>query len=284
MQVGQVWATMALHSCKGSQMTEKAVRRSKGSSISRVLEIVEAVASAERSPSAAELAFLLDIPKPSLHRLLQQLQADGYLQVNMRGGLVPGERLHRMAMGVLYTGRHKAVRQAILRRLAAEIDETCGIAIPDGLDMVYYDRVQSSWPLQIHLPVGAHVPIWCTASGKLYLSSFPKARREQILANLPMQKLSRRTLTEPEALERSLARIRETELGIDDEEFVDGMVACSVPVKDQDGRLFACLFTHAPTVRKSLDELCRFEPLLREAARELGELIGELPASGDDAV
>lgn len=265
-------------------MDEAGARRSKGSSISRVLEIIEAVATAERSPSPAELAYLLDIPKPSLHRLLQQLQADGYLQVNMRGALVPSQRLHRMAMGVLHTGRHKAVRQAILRRLAADLDETCGIAIPDGVEMVYYDRVQSSWPLQMHLPIGAHVPIWCTASGKLYLSTFPKARREQILANLPMQKLSRNTLTDPEALERALLTIRDTELGVDDEEFVDGMVACAVPIKDRDGRIFACLFTHAPTVRKSLDDLRRFEPRLRQAAVELGELVGELPASGEGEV
>mgnify|MGYP000095720257 CR=1 FL=1 len=50
------------------------------------------------------------------------------------------------------------------------------------------------------------------------------------------------------------------------------MVACSVPIKDQDGRLFACLFTHAHVIRKSLDELLDFEPVLLQAAIELGDL------------
>ncbi|GAB3384954.1 hypothetical protein GCM10027514_25350 [Azotobacter armeniacus] len=186
---------------------EQAERKSKGSSISRVLEIIEAVAQAERALSPAELAFMLDIPKLSIHRLLQQLQADGYLQVNLRGLIVPSDRLQRIAMGVLYASRHKALRQSILQRLAKETGETCGIAIPDGIDMVYYDRVQSNWPLQIHLPVGSHVPVWCSASGKLYLSSFPRARRQQILRSLPLQRLSRNTITPTAtATERAMQR------------------------------------------------------------------------------
>jgi IclR family acetate operon transcriptional repressor len=54
-----------------------------------------------------------------------------------------------------------------------------------------------------------------------------------------------------------------------------------VPVKDRDGRLFACLFVHAPLIRKSLDELLTYTPLLRQAAVELGQLISD-PEVGID--
>jgi IclR family acetate operon transcriptional repressor len=250
-----------------------ALRREKGSSITRVLEIIEAISRSERPMSPAELAFSLDIPKPSIHRLLQQLEADGYVQINMRGLLVPGDRMHSIALGVLHSSRFKALRQAILKNLAQSIGETCGIAIPDGTEMIYYDRVQTNWPLRIHLPVGTHTPIWCTASGKLYLSSLPEERRQRIIGKLSLDKLARNTLTECKLLENELSKVQEYELGTDNEEFIDGMVACSVPIKDQDGKLFACLFTHAPVIRKSLDELLGFESLLRQAAIELGDLL-----------
>ena len=257
----------------GCKMTIR--RREKGSSITRVLEIIEAISRAGRPMSPAELAFLLDIPKPSIHRLLQQLDADNYVQTNMRGLLLPGDRMHDIALGVLHSSRFKALRQAILQNLTETIGETCGIAIPDGIEMIYYDRVQTNWPLRIHLPVGSHTPVWCTASGKLYLSSLPKERRHRILNKLPLDKLARNTLTELEPLEKELLTIQANELGTDNEEFVDGMVACSVPIKDKDGRLFACLFSHAPVIRKSLDELRYFEPALRQAAIELGDLLKE---------
>ena len=141
--------------------------------------------------------------------------------------------------------------------------------------MIYYDRVQTNWPLRIYLPVGSHTPAWCTASGKLYLSSLPKERRQRIIAKLSLDKLARNTLTETDLLESELLKIQANDLGIDNEEFVDGMVACAVPIKDEDGKLFACLFTHAPVIRKSLDELLAFESVLRQAAIELGDLLKE---------
>jgi DNA-binding IclR family transcriptional regulator len=247
--------------------------REKGSSITRVLEIIEAVSRAERPMSPADLAYQLDIPKPSIHRLLAQLEGDGYLQTNMRGLIVPGARTHDIALGVLYTGRFKAPRQAILQRLTAELGETCGIAIPNGTEMIYYDRVQTDRPLQVHLPIGSHTPIWCTATGKLYLSSLAKERRQRIIHNLPLRQYARNTLTDPLALEADLLNIRASQVGTDNEEFVDGLAAFAVPVKDRDGRLFACLFAHAPLIRKSLDELLTYTPLLRQAAVELGQLI-----------
>jgi IclR family acetate operon transcriptional repressor len=249
--------------------------KEKGSSISRVLEIIEAVSRAERPLSPADLAYLLDIPKPSIHRLISLLEGDGYLQVNMRGLLVPGERMHAIAMGVLNSSQFKAPRQAILKRLTAEIGETCGIAIPNGTEMIYYDRVQTDRPLQAYLPVGSHTPIWCTASGKLYLSSLTKERRQRIIGNLPLQRYARNTLTTSAELEAALVKVRSEQLGTDNEEFVDGLVACAVPVMDRDGRMFACLFAHAPLIRKSLDELLAYTPLLREAASDLGQLISE---------
>ena len=256
--------------------------REKGSSIIRVLEIIEAVSRAERPMSPTDLAFQLDIPKPSVHRLLNQLEGDGYLQTNMRGLIVPGERMHSIALGVLYSGRFKALRQAILTRLTDEIGETCGIAIPNGMEMIYYDRVQADMRLQLNLPVGSHTPAWCTSSGKLYLSSLPKERRQRIIKNLPLKQYARNTLIDAQALEAALLNIRSNELGTDNEEFVDGMVACAVPIKDNNGKLFACLFAHAPLIRKSLEELLSFTPVLREAALELGQLVNDTEAGRNE--
>ena len=252
-----------------------AAPREKGSSISRVMEIIEAVAKAERPLSPADISYQLDIPKPSVHRLLNQLEADGYIQTSMRGLIMPGNRLHGMALGILYSSKFKAVHQAILTKLTDEIGETCGIAIPNGTEMIYYDRVQTDWPLQIHLQVGSHTPIWCTASGKLYLSSLTRERRQTIINKLPLGQYTRNTITDPQILETELVRIKSTRVGTDNEEFADGMVACAVPVLDDKGKLMACLFTHAPVIRKSLPELLNYLPILSNAAEQLGRLIDD---------
>jgi len=247
--------------------------REKGSSISRVMDIIEAVSKAERPLSPADLALLLNIPKPSIHRLLNQLENDRVVQTNMRGLIVPGLRLHGVAWGVLHSQRFSAARRAILQQLTEQTGETCGIAIANGSEMIYYDRVQSDWPLQLNLPVGSHTPAWCTASGKLYLSSLPKQRRQKIISHLPLRQYARNTVVDVEQLEADLATTRQRKIGTDNEEFVDGMAGCAVPILDAEGRLCACLFIHAPLLRKSLDQLLSYRDILHTAAAELGTLI-----------
>ena len=249
--------------------------REKGSAVSRVMQIIEAVARAERPPSPADLACQLNIPKPSIHRLLNQLESDGFVQTNMRGLIVPSAKMHGIAWGVLHTERFSAARRAILQALTEEIDETCGIAVPRGTDMVYYDRVQSDWPLQIDLQVGSHTPSWCTASGKLYLSTLPRERRRRIINKLPLMQYTRNTLVDADSLENALKQITISRVGTDNEEFVDGMVACAVPITDSSGKLCACLFTHAPVIRKSFDQLLAYTPVLQRAAENLGQLIDD---------
>lgn len=247
--------------------------RETGSAVTRAMCIIEAVSKADRPLSPADLACLLEIPKPSIHRLLNQLQSDRFVQTNLRGMIVPGERMNGVAWGILHHQRFSAVRRAILEQLTEKIGETCGIAIPNGSHMVYYDRVQSDWPLQLNLSIGSHTPAWCTASGKLYLSSLPKQRREKIIDSLPLQRYARNTLIDPVQLEADLITIKQRKIATDNEEFVDGMVGCAVPIKDRQRRLCGCLFIHAPLVRKSLDELVEHADLLYGAASKLGASI-----------
>jgi IclR family acetate operon transcriptional repressor len=249
--------------------------REKGSAVSRVMQIIEAVCKAERPMSPADLACQLNIPKPSIHRLLNQLEGDGFVQTNMRGLIIPSAKMHSIAWGVLHSERFSAVRRAILQQLTQEIGETCGIAVPSGSEMVYYDRVQADWPLQVNLQVGSHTPSWCTASGKLYLSSLPKDRRQSIMTKLTLTQYTRNTIIDVDILETQLQRIKSSGVGTDNEEFIDGMIAIAVPIIDSSGKLCACLFTHAPVIRKSFDELSGYTDVLERAATYLGHMIDD---------
>ena len=61
------------------------------------MQIIEAVCKAERPMSPADLACQLNIPKPSIHRLLNQLEGDGFVQTNMRGLIIPSAKMHSIA-------------------------------------------------------------------------------------------------------------------------------------------------------------------------------------------
>lgn len=244
----------------------------KGSSITRVLDIIEAISLAKHPPSPLDLAIALDIPKPSIHRLLQTLESEGFVKHDIYGGYVVADRTYKLLISCWEQEPRKIERLAILQKLSDQIGETCGIAILSQNQMLYTDRVQTNWPLQIYLPVGSTVPLWCTSSGKLFLSFQSKAKRKIILDNLPIVQMTKNTFTDPKLLDQNLDHIFKYQLGTDNEEFVAGMVACSVPILHGD-QIIASLYTHAPTIRKSLDDLLIFEPILRQAAHDLSQAI-----------
>lgn len=241
----------------------------KGSSVERVLQIVEILASSQRPMSVSDLAETLEVPVPSMYRLLDQLHNLGFVQLDLPGKVTSGKRTYKLAMDLLQNDHFKNERLAILQQLSAQIGETVGIAIMQDLDVVYVDRVLSDWPLQIYLPVGTHVPIWASASGKLLLSQLSHSKCERIVDKMSVHALTTNTQTDKKQLMQTIANTRETKVGVDNEEFIPGMIACAVLIPNEENKAFATVFTHGPTVRKTLDELLEYIPLMREAAVEL---------------
>ena len=212
----------------------------------------------------------LNLPKATIHRICQRLVDAGWLARDMDGKrLLPGQQLLTFTSRVTVFSRYMQARVAILRRLSEAIGETCNITIPNREGMVYLDRVETRWPLRIHLPVGATVPFYCTASGKLYLSSLPKSRRRRIVESLSLERLADNTITDPETLLAALEEIARDQVGTDDEEFVQGMVAVAVPINDENRRLVATVAVHGPVHRMSFDDARRHVPEIREAANAL---------------
>lgn len=243
--------------------------KKKGSSVERVLQIVEVLASSERPMSVSDLAATLDVPIPSMYRILDQLQSLGFVQLDLPGKVTCGKRTYKLAMNLWQNSHFKTERLAILQQLSEKIGETVGIAILQDLDVVYIDRVLSDWPLQIYLPIGTHVPVWASSSGKLLLAQLAADKCERIIDKMSIHALTTNTQTDKKQLMQTIANTRDTQVGIDNEEFIPGMIACSVLIPNHEGQAFATVFTHGPTLRKSLDELLSYVPVMKEAANEL---------------
>lgn len=248
----------------------------KVSSITRVLHIIEAVSYAAKPISPLELSQELSIPKPTIHRLLQQLTDEGFVALDVSGGLIPGKRVRNLGVELWQQRQFFSERQIILEKLVNDLKETCGIGVPHNMHMIYTNKAQTKLPIQIYLPIGSKSPMWCTATGKLYLSQLSLHSRRKLLDNLPLSKFTKNTLIEPEQLNTELDRIAKTGVGVDNEEFISEMVAVSVAINDKQDRYMASLYVHAPTIRISLEEMLAFVPRMREAAEDIQTLVYEL--------
>ena len=142
--------------------------------------------------------------------------------------------------------------------------------------MAYSDRVETQWPLRlVQIPIGTRVPLHCTASGKLYLSTLPKKKRTSIVDKLNLEAVTNKTIIDKVQLLKEVDIIRKNQLSIDNEEYFDGIIAIAVPITDRQGRFYSSLAFQAPIFRLTLKDAQQHIPRLRRAAKELSALADE---------
>ena len=247
---------------------------STGSSAERSLRLLAMLASEGRALSLAELALRLGLPKATAHRLCAQLQDSGFLarDTDERSYAV-GPALRRLAFDTLNHGVVRGLRHEVLASLVTQVGETCNFTTLDGSQVLYIDRVEAQWPLRLALDVGSHVPLHCTASGKLFLAHLPRAQRDALIEQLPLTRMTRQTLTTAKALQAESETIIQQGYSCDREEFIAGLIAVAVPVRDEQARTRAAIALHAPTARMSLAQAQKHLPALRSAAARMGGLL-----------
>jgi DNA-binding IclR family transcriptional regulator len=143
----------------------------------------------------------------------------------------------------------------------------------EGNHIVYFDRVEANWPYRIHLPVGSHVPLHCTASGKLFLAMMPRAQRDRLLGTLDLKRYTDFTITDVDQLLVELSRIRQDGISVDEGEYLDGLISLAIPVLDEHEHICFAIAVHAPTARRSVMELRQYLPAMRRAAAKLSSAI-----------
>jgi DNA-binding IclR family transcriptional regulator len=242
----------------------------------RVPYLLEQLACTQHPQTLAQLAQRLDLPKTTLMRMLQSLVESGLVvQAPNERGYVLGPRATQLALATLRTPHFSRSSRAILAQLVRELGETCNLTALEGDEIRYLERVETSQLLRLKMDVGTHVPLHCTASGKLMLASMEPAHRAQVLDRIRLERHTPRTFTGRTQLEAELDDIRRRGLGIDREEFVLGMVAVAVPVLDARGKVIAAVACHGPTARTSMDFLLESVPVLKRAAVDMGRALGD---------
>ncbi len=235
----------------------------------RILEIIEAICLNPEAATASRLSQSLEIPAPTIYRWLDALSEERFIAATASGHYVPGERFRDLILNSLQYEPGVTERRSLLRNLSEQLNETVSLSIPHGTKLIYFDRLESHWPFQVNLKVGAPLPLHCCASGKLYLSTLEPEAALGIYERIADKNSTRNTITDPDAFAEELNQIRREGYALDKEEWFDDMIGAAVPIYANSGTLIASLSTHALTTRKSIDDLENEIPLMIDTAEKL---------------
>lgn len=248
----------------------------------RLFALLEVIAQQDAPFTLQAMVEATGLPKPTMHRMLQQLEGAGILQREGNGRHYgTGQRLMRLAERVLLNSTTHGARHAVLRQLVDEVGESCNITAFSGGEVLYLDRVETAAPLRFYLHPGSRVPAHCSATGKLFLSQLSPAQRRRLLAAVPLEKFTANTLTSVEAVEAEIEQVRGQGFAFDCEEFLPGLLCLGVLVPSAQGQSNMGVALQAPMMRLSRERALSFLPALRRAAEAVAR-INETPLGEQD--
>jgi DNA-binding IclR family transcriptional regulator len=203
--------------------------------VARAFTVLRAVADSGGGVKLGELSKRVDLPRPTVHRIVASLQAEGAIYLTLDGRVRTGPELTRLASTAETTLIDTA--RPFMERLSQEIDEKIDLAVLDRENIRFVAQAMPRTPrLLAGVTVGDLFPTYCTAPGKVLLAQLgPRALRLALPKRLA--KHTDRTITSLAALETELEEVRATGLAFDREEHSESICAVAALVRDSLGGL-----------------------------------------------
>jgi len=238
--------------------------------LSRAVRLLEDLLSRGKPATLNEITNALDLPKPTVYRLLSALSDLNLLErdpITRRYGI--GNALLEMGQRVIQQPWPSSRRRALMQDLVDDLGETCNFVVRVGNEVIWVERIETNDPVRLHMDRGTRAPLYCTASGKLFLSYLSELEIERILESNPIEPRTKRTHRSISALYADISLIRQTRISYDRGEFLSDSFAVAVPIEGKDGFIVAALSAHGPAYRFSEERVGRFIPKLKACARKL---------------
>ncbi len=238
----------------------------------RVLSILAVFEQSLAPRSLTEISQETGLALSTTHRLVGELEQWGALQRDAQGRYQIGLRLWELGQ---HAGRQvREIARPLLQDLYSLTQETVHIAVRDGTEVLYIDRVYGSRRVPQASRVGGRLPLHATAVGKVLLAFDESWLREALLAQ-PLESRTAHTHVDPGALRAELAVIRERGYALTNAEVRLGSASIAVPVFQREGGIGAAL--GLVTTDDSLAGLERHLPALRGIARRIEQSVGAFP-------
>ena len=238
----------------------------------RILNILEIILKDPENYTAKKIANNLKIPLATVYRQLEILCEEKFLVHSNNKTFIPGPKIREIILKSLPYEPNFTLRRSFLRKLTNDIQETVSLSMPIGTKLVYFDRIQFHWPMQLNLDAGDHLPLHASASGKLYLSFLDNNYAIQIFKNIKTPKTAKNTITKIGQFKKELIKIKKQGYAFDNEEWFNGMVGLSVPIINNNTLSF-CLSTHTAKSRKNIEDLKKILPLMVNSANSFKKIL-----------
>ncbi len=230
------------------------------SSVRNAARLLKQYSSREREFGVTELAQRLGLGKSTVHRLLATLTAEHLLeQDEFTGKYRLGIAMHDLGAAV---ATHLDLHEAVIppmEQLRNMTGETVQVAVLDGREVVYVERLDSPQTLRLFLEVGRRNDAHATGTGKCLLAHLPDDELNRLLRGWKLQSKTTYTVKNIDTFKKELAQIRKQGFARNLHEAEVGVVSVAAPIRNLAGKVIAAMSVAGPDARMeaAIDQMTR---------------------------
>ncbi|GAB3963355.1 IclR family transcriptional regulator [Actinoallomurus acanthiterrae] len=199
---------------------------------------------------AGHIAEALGLSRSATYRILGTLRESGYVEWDESDRITLGFRTIQLGFTALNSLDPVALAYAHLRDLAATVEESALLAIPDGHEMVYLAHEEArGHSITMRPLLGSRRRLHCTSLGKAYLAALPIDEADALVDRMELPAITPNTISDPTRLRRELDEVRVRGYAIDDVENEPGVVCFGAAVRDHRGRPICAISVAGPEER-----------------------------------
>ncbi|WP_036828257.1 IclR family transcriptional regulator [Photobacterium sanctipauli] len=199
--------------------------------LNKAIDVIDAIADGHRQ--LKDICDTLDLPKSTVHRILQGLIEARYIREVKGIGLVLGTKMIQLGIRAQKDMPLKEIAQPYLRELADKTKDTVHLGIKDEDEIFYLDKIPGERAIQLRSQVGDRLPLAATGVGKALMIDMPKMEWQRLI-----------TKQTNHNLEAMLARMEEYsqhDYSFDLEDNEDLVRCVAVPIRNKHNNIIAAI-------------------------------------------
>ncbi|MFZ5634612.1 MAG: IclR family transcriptional regulator [Bacillota bacterium] len=237
-------------------------------SVQKSLQILKYINAADGEVGISELQKALGFSAATIHHLLQTLMAEGFVSQNEQTKKYDsGREFFFVSLEHRRFEKFFARAMPYLQQLTEEAGESSGIFIQSGWESICVLSAITDRYLRAELRVGKRIPLYCTATGKVFLAAMPADRLAAYFNNVNLAAYTPGTVTERDTVIKQIERVKKEGYGTEYEEYEEGINAAGVPLWGPNDKVIAVLTVVAPASRLPAQRVAELIPELKKRGR-----------------
>ncbi len=243
----------------------------------KALMVLECVADADQPLSAAEVAKLCKISRPTAYRLLSTLAVRDYVTQVNGSYFRLGNQALSLSKKLLDSIDLTELARPYMRKLGDLTNETVYLSTLDGTAILYIAKIESTQAIRTSCIIGTRNNLYSTSMGKAVLAFLPADEQAWLIEQIEFKPLTPKTIVNRAALVQELTKIRIQKYAIDDEENELGVRCVGAAIFDRSGHVIAAISVSAPAYRFPIQHIEEVSSQVLDITSTISARLGYAP-------